>query len=118
MGAGGSSSGAFAARSRCCRTALSGGRPRAWPPSRSQSGCSCPCTSAQDAAQAEVHRWFSGVYHNPDRAAREAGVFGTPEQVREQLEALVSQGATHLLLNPVARYAEQVEALAEVVGLA
>ena len=26
-------------------------------------------------------------------------------------------GASHLLLNPVARYAEQVEALAEIVGL-
>jgi hypothetical protein len=27
-------------------------------------------------------------------------------------------GANHLLLNPVGRYAEQVEALADVVGLA
>ena len=42
---------------------------------------------------------------------------GTPEQVREQLEALAALGANHLLLNPVARYTEQVEALAEVVGL-
>lgn len=45
------------------------------------------------------------------------GVYGTSEQVREQLEALVALGADHLLLNPVTRYAEQVEALAEVVGL-
>ena len=30
---------------------------------------------------------------------------------------MVGYGATHLLLNPVARYDEQVEALAEVVGL-
>jgi hypothetical protein len=37
--------------------------------------------------------------------------------VREQLEELVAMGATHLLLNPVARYAEQVEALAAVAGL-
>jgi alkanesulfonate monooxygenase SsuD/methylene tetrahydromethanopterin reductase-like flavin-dependent oxidoreductase (luciferase family) len=44
-------------------------------------------------------------------------VFGTPEQVREQLEALAATGATHLLLNPVTRYSEQVEALAEIVGL-
>ena len=45
--------------------------------------------------------------------------FKTPicEQVREQLEALVAMGANHLLLNPVARYTEQVETLAEVVGL-
>jgi alkanesulfonate monooxygenase SsuD/methylene tetrahydromethanopterin reductase-like flavin-dependent oxidoreductase (luciferase family) len=70
-----------------------------------------------DVAQAELHRWFSEVYRNPNGATT-AGVFGTPEQVREQLEALVGMGANHLLLNPVARYAEQVEALAEVVGLA
>ena len=36
---------------------------------------------------------------------------------REQLEELASKGATHLLLNPVCRYTEQVEALAEVTGL-
>jgi hypothetical protein len=33
------------------------------------------------------------------------------------LEALVAAGANHLLVNPVGRYTEQVEALAEVVGL-
>jgi hypothetical protein len=30
---------------------------------------------------------------------------------------LVDAGATHLLVNPVGRYREQVDALAEVVGL-
>ena len=69
-----------------------------------------------DVAHAEVHRWFGEVYRNPSLTT-EGGVFGTPEQVREQLEALVAKGATHLLLNPVTRYAEQIEALAEVVGL-
>jgi alkanesulfonate monooxygenase SsuD/methylene tetrahydromethanopterin reductase-like flavin-dependent oxidoreductase (luciferase family) len=44
-------------------------------------------------------------------------VHGTPDQVRERLEALVDMGATHLLLNPVCRYAEQLDALARVVGL-
>jgi alkanesulfonate monooxygenase SsuD/methylene tetrahydromethanopterin reductase-like flavin-dependent oxidoreductase (luciferase family) len=44
-------------------------------------------------------------------------VYGTPAQVQEQLEALVAAGANHLLLNPVTRYTEQVEALAEVLGL-
>jgi alkanesulfonate monooxygenase SsuD/methylene tetrahydromethanopterin reductase-like flavin-dependent oxidoreductase (luciferase family) len=57
------------------------------------------------------------VYHNPNLTT-EGGVYGTPEQVREQLEALVAMGANHLLLNPVTRYAEQIEALAEVTGLA
>jgi len=45
-------------------------------------------------------------------------VYGTPEQVRERLEELVAMGANHLLLNPVTRYAEQVEVLAAVAGLA
>jgi hypothetical protein len=37
--------------------------------------------------------------------------------VREQLDALVRMGANHLLLNPVCRHTEQLEALAAVVGL-
>ncbi len=69
-----------------------------------------------DVARAEVHRWFSEVYRNPSLTT-EGGVYGAPEQVREQLEALVARGASHLLLNPVTRYTEQVETLAEVVGL-
>ena len=70
-----------------------------------------------DAARAELERWFGTVDRDPRRADT-AGIHGTSEQVREQLEALVSAGANHVLVNPVARYAEQVEALAEVVGLA
>jgi probable F420-dependent oxidoreductase len=64
-----------------------------------------------DVARAEVDRWFTTVYHNP-AGADASGVHGTPEQVRERLEAIVAMGATHLLLNPVSRYTEQVEALA------
>jgi probable F420-dependent oxidoreductase len=69
-----------------------------------------------DVARAEVHRWFSVVYRNPD-GTDASGIHGTPEQVRERLEALVAVGANHLLLNPVCRHAEQLEALAAVVGL-
>jgi probable F420-dependent oxidoreductase len=69
-----------------------------------------------EVARAEAHRWFSVVYHNPD-GTDASGVHGTPEQVREQLEALVGMGANHLLLNPVCRHTEQLEALATVVGL-
>ena len=43
-----------------------------------------------------MHRWFSTVYHNPPTTG---GVYGTPEQVREQLEELVAMGATLLLAN-------------------
>lgn len=69
-----------------------------------------------EVARAELHRWFSVVYRNPD-GTDASGIHGTPEQVRERLEALVAMGANHLLLNPVCRHVEQVEALAAVVGL-
>ena len=68
-------------------------------------------------ARAEVDRWFTTVYRNP-AGADTAGVHGTPEQVREQLDELIALGATHLLLNPVCRYVEQVDALATAMGLA
>jgi probable F420-dependent oxidoreductase len=67
-------------------------------------------------ARAEVDRWFRDVYRDP-AGTDQSGVFGTPAQVQEQLEMLAATGVTHLLLNPVARYVEQVEALAEIVGL-
>jgi len=69
-----------------------------------------------DVARAELHRWFNTIYHKPEAAAA-SGIHGTPEQLRARIEELVEMGANHLLLNPVCRYAEQVEALAEVVGL-
>jgi probable F420-dependent oxidoreductase len=69
-----------------------------------------------EVARAELLRWFTEVYHNPP-GVDICGIHGTPEQVRERLEEMVAMGANHLMLNPVSRYAEQVEALAEVVGL-
>jgi len=69
-----------------------------------------------DVAREEVHRWFSVVYRNPD-GADTTGAHGTAAEVRERLEGLVRAGATHLLLNPVGRYGEQLEALAAVAGL-
>ncbi len=68
------------------------------------------------AARAEMDRWYTKVYRRP-QGAEDKDVYGTPEQVREKLEALVDAGATHLLVNPAGRYAEQVEALAELAGL-
>ena len=70
-----------------------------------------------DVARAELDRWFVTVYRNP-AGAEASGIYGTPEHMRERLEALVAAGANHLLVNPVGRYVEQVEALAEIVGLA
>ncbi len=69
-----------------------------------------------ERARAELHRWFTEVYHNP-AGTDASGIHGTPEQVRERLEEVIAMGANHLLLNPVSRYTEQVEVLAEVVGL-
>lgn len=68
------------------------------------------------AARAEMDRWYQKVYRRPG-GAEDRDVYGTPEQVREKLEALVAAGANHLLVNPTGRYTEQVEALGEVVGL-
>ena len=116
MGAGGASTAAFAQAVPLLRAALeeSGRDPATFPISKR---VFLSVHQNPDIAQAEVHRWFSEVYHNP-AGTTAAGVFGTPEQVRERLEKLASMGANHLLLNPVTRYAEQVEALAEFVGLA
>ena len=69
-----------------------------------------------DVGRAELHRWFNTVYHKPE-GADASGIHGTPEQLRTRIEELVATGANHVLLNPVCRYAEQLEALAEVVGL-
>jgi probable F420-dependent oxidoreductase len=69
-----------------------------------------------EVARRELLRWFTDVYRNPP-GVDICGIHGTPEQVRARLEEVVAMGANHLLLNPVSNYAEQVEALAEVVGL-
>ena len=115
MGAGGSGTADFKASVPQIRAALeaAGRDPDTFPISKR---VFMSVHERADVAQSEVHRWFSEVYHNPGLTAA-GGVFGTPEQVREQLEELVAAGANHLLLNPVTRFAEQVEALAEVVGL-
>jgi probable F420-dependent oxidoreductase len=115
MGAGGSSTAAFGQSVPLLRGALekAGRDPASFPISKR---VFMSVHQRPEIAQAEVHRWFSLVYRNPDLTTT-GGVYGTPAQVREQLEQLVSMGANHLLLNPVTRYSEQVEALAEVVGL-
>jgi probable F420-dependent oxidoreductase len=69
-----------------------------------------------EVARRELLRWFTDVYKNPPGTDL-CGIHGTPEQVRERLEEVIAMGANHLLLNPVSNYGEQLEALAEVVGL-
>jgi probable F420-dependent oxidoreductase len=68
-----------------------------------------------EVARRELNRWFSEVYSDP-AGPDESGIHGTPEQVREKLEAVIALGANHLMLNPVSRHVEQTEALGEIVG--
>jgi len=116
MGAGGSGTAAFAQAVPLLREALAaeGRDPATFPISKRV------FLSVHDdpgTARAEVERWFATAYRN--RALTDAaGVFGTPEDVAAQLHGLVAAGATHLLLNPVTRYEEQLEVLASITGLA
>jgi probable F420-dependent oxidoreductase len=115
MGSGGSSTAHFAHSVPVLKAALeqAGRDPATFPISKR---VFLSVHERADVARAEAHRWYSEVYHNPE-GTDASGVHGTPEQVREQLEALVAKGADHLLLNPVCRYTEQLEALATLAGL-
>jgi probable F420-dependent oxidoreductase len=116
MGSGGSSRAAFGRSVPILRDALAeaGRDPAAFPISKR---VFVAVDDNPDVARAEAQRWFTTVYRNPPGTDASA-VHGTPETVRAQLEELIAMGANHLLLNPVSRYAEQLEALAEIVGLA
>jgi probable F420-dependent oxidoreductase len=115
MGSGGSSNAAFVRSVPILREALdqAGRDPTVFPISKR---VFVSVDERPEAARAELHRWFTVVYRNPE-GTDGSGIHGTPETVRDRLEELVAAGANHLLLNPVARYAEQLEALAAVVGL-
>jgi probable F420-dependent oxidoreductase len=115
MGAGGSGAASFAETVPRLRDALvaEGRDPEGFPVSKR---VFLSVHDRHDVARAEVDRWFTEAYRS-SALTDQAGVFGTPDEVGEQLEALVAAGATHLLLNPVTRYDEQLEALAAIVGL-
>jgi probable F420-dependent oxidoreductase len=116
MGSGGSSIAEFGRSVPLLRDALAGaGRdPNGFPISKR---IFMAVDKRPEVARAELNRWFTEVYRNP-AGTDASGIHGTPEQVRERLEEVIAMGANHLLLNPVSRHVEQVEALAEVVGLA
>lgn len=115
MGSGGSSIAAFARSVPILRAALEqAGRDSAGFPISKR--VFIAVDEHPQTARAELNRWFTEVYRNPE-GTDASGIHGTPEQVRERLEEMVGMGANHLLLNPVSRYAEQLEALAAVAGL-
>jgi alkanesulfonate monooxygenase SsuD/methylene tetrahydromethanopterin reductase-like flavin-dependent oxidoreductase (luciferase family) len=115
MGSGGSSIAEFGRSVPILKEALAaaGRDPEAFPISKR---VFMAVDEKPERARAELNRWFTEVYHNPP-GTDASGIWGTPEQVREKLEALVAMGANHLMLNPVSRFKEQLEAVAEVVGL-
>ena len=115
MGSGGSSKAAFMRSVPLLREALERARrdPSTFPISKR---VFLSVHERPEVARAELHRWFTLVYRNPE-GTDASGVHGTPAQVAEQLEELAAAGANHLLLNPTVRYAEQLEMLASVVGL-
>jgi probable F420-dependent oxidoreductase len=116
MGSGGSSNAAFVRSVPILREELAkaGRDPATFPISKR---VFLSVHERPELARAELHRWFTVVYRNPE-GTDASGIHGTPEQVRERLEELVAAGANHLLLNPIGRYTEQLEMLAAVVGLA
>ena len=116
MGSGGSSIAEFARSVPILREALekAGRDPLTFPTSKR---IFMAVDEKPEVARRELHRWFTEVYHNP-AGTDASGIYGTPEQVREKLEEVVAMGANHILLNPVSRYVEQVQACAEIVGLA
>jgi probable F420-dependent oxidoreductase len=115
MGSGGSTIAAFAAAVPVLRAALeaAGRDPAGFPISKR---VFVAVDERPEVARAELDRWFTTVYRNP-AGTDASGIHGTPEEVAERLEELVALGASHLLLNPVSRHAEQVEALATIAGL-
>lgn len=114
MGAGGSTTDDFRRAAPLLREALekAGRDPAAFPVSKR---IFMAVDENPALARAALHRWYAEVYHNPE-GTDTSGIHGTPEQVRARLEEFVAMGANHLLLNPVARHVEQLDALAEVVG--
>ena len=102
--------------SRCCARRWRG-RGATLRRSRSRSGYFCRSTSAREAARAELHRWFTVVYRNPE-GTDASGIHGTP---RAGPRAAGGTGRRRRQSSPpqpdLPRYTEQLEALAEVVGL-
>lgn len=66
-------------------------------------------------ARKEVRRWYGDVYGSADHAEVSAA-YGTVETVREQIQGIVDAGADHVLLNPICRYREHIDLIADVAS--
>lgn len=68
----------------------------------------------RERAHRRLREWFGGYYGRPDQADQVA-VWGSPEEVVEQLQKVVSYGARLIVLSPVFDRSEQMEILASEV---
>ena len=68
-----------------------------------------------DVARAEVRRWYGEVYGSADHAEI-SGVFGTLDDVRDQIQEIAAMGPDHLLLNPITRHRDHVELDPELIS--
>ena len=85
-------------------------------PSPSRNGCSCPCMSVQRwpaPSSTAGSAWSITIL----TARMRLGSTARPSRCESDWKRLVAMGANHLLLNPVCRHVEQLDALAAVVGL-
>jgi probable F420-dependent oxidoreductase len=61
-----------------------------------------------------LREWFGAFYHRPEMADQVA-VWGSPQQIADQIRRLKDAGVQHVLLNPVFDEEEQMERLSEEV---
>ena len=116
MGAGGSTTAAFATSVPLLRAALeeSGRDPTTFPISKR---VFLSVHARPDVAEAEVRRWFSEVYRNPALTTR-PGCTARRNRCANSSNRSPLRVPPTCCCNPVTRYDEQIETLAEIVGLA
>ena len=61
-----------------------------------------------------LREWFAAFYHKPEMADQVA-VWGSPQQIADEIKRMKDAGVNHVLLNPVFDEEEQMERLAEEV---
>ena len=70
--------------------------------------------SDRSRARDRLASWFGGIYGDAARADTH-GVAGTRADVADHIAGLQAAGATHIILNPVGHYLEQLDELVELV---
>jgi len=68
----------------------------------------------REAASKKIQKWFANYYHDASLGLK-ATVFGTEDEVIEQLTPLVEEGLDMIMFNPVYDLIEQAEKLSELI---